>query len=144
MTATVFESRDYVSDFVKSVWDERYCFVAAPVKNALAALAAGALTPGMPLKLNSGVWETLAAANIADADGFWADTRKSVAIASNATTTGKWRILTNGPALVNVNSCLLDAVGAAITQANATLALRALSPKIEILIEPSITVEQTA
>lgn len=143
MAAEIFTNRDMVSDFVKAFWDEGYCFVGAPIKNVLASLDAGALKPGMALKLNGSVWETLAAANIADADGFYADPRKAPAIANGATTTLSYRILTNGPAKVNVNMCLLDPVGAAITAAAAKSALRALSPKVEILVEPTNQSEQT-
>lgn len=143
MAVTVRESRDMVSDFVKNFYDERYCFVAAPIKNVLASIAAGALTVGMPLKNNAGTWETLAAANIADAEGFLADERKIPAIASNATTAKSYRILTNGPAVVNSSIVATDPVGAAITQSAVKAALRALSPKVEILVEPTNIETQT-
>lgn len=143
MAVEVFTNRPTVSDVVKNFYDEGYCFVGAPIKNVLATIAAGALKPGMFLKLNGSTWETLAAANVADADGIFADSRKCEGIASSATSVKSYRIMTNGPGKVNVNLCLLDPVGAAITAAAAKSALRALSPKIEVVVEPTNVETQT-
>jgi len=142
-TLPTLTSRFLVSDFLKWEVDERYVSVAATIKNVLAAIEAGDIQPGSPLKDNGGQWETLSAANVANAEGFYADTKISPALANNATSVLKYRILKRGPALVNPSIVTVDPVGAAINQTNLRAAIRALSPTVELLLEPTNTETQT-
>ena len=144
MTLPVFTSRTRVSDFLKTdPTSPPYVTDAGTIKNVLAALAAGDIQPGMPLKKNGTQWETLAAANISDADGWYIDPQISEALANNATSEQKYTILIGGPAVVNVSVALADPVGAAIAEADVIAALAAVSPPIRYVKEGSKQTTQT-
>lgn len=144
---TVLTERKRSYDFLKEYLDSQpnYNFEAATIKNVSgAAISAGALYPGLPLLYNTDHWETVAAGSVSGADGFFCDDKCSEALANNATSTKKYKILKRGPATVN-----LDAVGndldadAAYNKTTVLGVLEAMSPPVLQYRDPATTETQT-
>ncbi len=141
---TVLTERKRGYDFLKKYWDDRYNFEVATIKNTnTAAATLGAIYPGMPLHLNGTQWETIAAAGASGTNGFFVDDRASEAIASGATSVGKYKILVRGPGLVDLDAVAKDLDNASITLATVRTAMRAFSPPLMELRDPAHTVEQS-
>jgi hypothetical protein len=126
-------------DFLIWVVEPRYCFTAGTIKNvATAAIAAGGIVPGTPLDLNGTQWEIALAADKSSYDGFFADERKSEALAGggSAISTKQYRILARGPAIVNKASIpTTDPDAGALTSSDVVTRARALL--IEVMDEPT-------
>lgn len=104
-TLPVFTQGQHVSDFLKWFVDERYCMLAATIKNVTGVtVAAGAIVPGTPLKLNGSQWETTDAADAGTVDGFYVDQRRHESLVDDAITAKRYAILVRGPALINKNA----------------------------------------
>lgn len=135
---TTFTDTPRVYDFVKWEIDQRYTRVAATIQNkAGVAIDAGAIKIGQPLILNGSQWETADSGEEASVDGFFVDERKVPALAVNGISTLEYSILVRGPALVNYDAIPVDLLGVAYGAAAIKAALRALSPRIEFLLEPT-------
>jgi hypothetical protein len=131
---TTKTSRPTVSDFLKWYVEERYCFVTGTIKNVSGgAINAGAMQPGAPVSLNSTQWETLASGAEADAEGFWADNRITPALANNAISSQRYRILKRGPAIINADCGVKDYAGTAYVAATIATKAEALSPPVAVL-----------
>ena len=141
---TTKTSRPQVADFLKYYLEDRYNFVSATIKNkAGETIAAGAVQPGAPLSLNGSQWETLASGAEADAEGFFADTRMTPSLASDAISPIKYKILKRGPAIANPDTGVLDPVGTAYVAATMTTKLEALSPPVAVLRDTATSQTQT-
>lgn len=142
---TTFTSRQRVYDFLKFQLEERYCQETALITNDTGAdIIAGEIEPGYPLKESGGVWSPADTTEEGSVDGFYVDTRQCEAIANSAASTKQYAILVRGPALVNVDAVPVDTAGAAFVRATLITRMKALSPPIIPMAEPTTSELQTS
>lgn len=133
-----------------SFWNAAYNFVSAFIQNDATAGGSGvselADVVGQPVKDNSGVWEFVAAADIANAEGIIIDGPRidlDNPPAANALTPFPYRVLVRGPAVLNKTAFpATDIYGDAIDADDFETAMSALD--IVSLEGPELTVEQTS
>lgn len=129
-----------VYDFVKAELWQPFCRASGTIKNqGTGALTAGQITVGYPLvRISEGVWRTALQADQAAFHGFFIDEGLHEALASAATTVGKYQILERGPAIINQDRLpATDTDGAAFTRATLVATALALNPAIKTFKEPA-------
>lgn len=140
---TSFTDLPRPSDFLKWEVDERYTRADYPIKNTTgAALDAGDVYPGCPVKINAGNAETVLVADIADANGFLVDSRRIPALAIAGVTPLRYSILVRGPALANPDIVTVDPAGTPFVASTIVTEMQALD--IQPLREPATTETQTS
>lgn len=148
---TVYNEKTYGGELVVQVESAEYCFASGDtrVRNVKAATSGddGYTTEvtdptGLPVKLNSGVWELIEAGNEADTDGLIVRGPTIEALAPNGYSANKYLILKRAPAIINQDKiAATDPYGASYTQADIRTPL--VTANFELRTNPTKTSTQT-
>ena len=123
--------RDYVSNFLVSLWEEKYSFEAVTFKNTTGSTISG-ISPGEMLDYSGGFYVLTTVANTAVA--ILANAALIPALANNATITVL--AMVRGPAIVNSTALTVQS---AATKATCLASLVTnMSPYVKFITEPTV------